>query len=146
MPDADDWARRRREDALAQADRLARRHAAETERARELVRTFVEQAVARGLTVRPLLAKAGDGPPTYRTGLDGWYMTRDGMFGVTTGGDWYTLVHPVSLRARLRGVRLQPGDPPLQVGAGARDGESIALDSLVALRLDAGDDWPVRGL
>jgi hypothetical protein len=43
-------------------------------------------------------------------------------------------------------VTLKPAEPPLQVGAGGRDGESIALSVLLAMRLDAGDDWPIYGL
>ena len=146
MADAQDWARRRREAAQEHADRLARRRAAETARARELIADFARQAQERGLTAGPLLARAGDGKPTYRTELVGWYLTRDGALGVTTDGDYYHLASSRSLKARLFGVRLVPAEPPLQVGAGGRDGESVALDVLLAMRLDAGDDWPVRGL
>ena len=145
MSDAQEWARRRRDAAGAQADRLARTRAAETARARELVLGFVDEARRRGLAAGPLLARAGEGRPTYRTGLVGWYLKRDGSLGVTTDGEYYHLGSPASLRARLLGVTLQPTDPPIQVGAGARDGESIALDRLLAMRLDAGDDWPVGG-
>lgn len=141
MPDAQEWARRRREAAEAHADRMARTRAAETVRAREMIRAFADEARRRGIRPQPLLARAGDGKPAYRTGLEGWYLTRDGSLGVTTDGDYYTLASPASLRARLFGVTLRPGDPPLQVGAGARDGESIALDVLLALRLRAGEDW-----
>ena len=146
MPDAQEWARRRREAAEAHADRMARTRAAETLRAREMIHAFADEARRRGLTPRPLLARAGDGKPTYRTGLVGWYLTRDGSLGVTTAGDYYSLASPVSLRARLFGVTLQPIDPPLQVGAGARDGESIALEVLLAMRLAAGDAWAIQGL
>jgi hypothetical protein len=146
MSDAQEWARQRREAAEAHADRMARTRAAETVRARELVHEFAGEARRRGLATRPLLALAGDGRPTYRTGLVGWYLTRDGSLAVTTDGDYFTLASPVSLRSRLFGVRLEPADPPLQVGAGARDGESIALNVLLAMRLDAGDDWPIYGL
>jgi hypothetical protein len=111
-----------------------------------MIRAFADEARRRDIPPRPLLARAGDGKPTYRTGLVGWYLTRDGSLGVTTDGDYYTLASPVSLRSRLFGVALQPADPPLQVGAGARDGESIALDVLLAMRLRAGDDWAVHGL
>jgi hypothetical protein len=144
MSDAQEWARRRRDAAQAHADRLARAHAAETERARELVHGFVERARERGLTAGPLLARAGDGGRTCRTGLVGWYLKRDGTLGVTTDGGYYRLVVPVSLRDRVLGTTLEPTDPPLQVGRGARDGESVALDVLLGMRLDAGDDWPVR--
>ena len=44
---------------------------------------------------------------------------------------------------RLSGVVLAPIEPRLQAGIGARDGESVALATLLELRLAAGDDWPV---
>jgi hypothetical protein len=62
---------------------------------------------------------------------------------VTTDGGYYSLTSPVSLRARLFGVELESIDPPLQVGAGARDGESVSLEVLLAMRLGAGNDWPI---
>jgi hypothetical protein len=146
MTDTQDWARRRREAAQEHADRLARRRAAETARAREMVADFARDARERGVTAGPLLARAGESKPMYRTGLTGWYLTRDGSLGVTSDGDYYHLTAPRSMQARLFGVHLEPAEPPLQVGAGGRDGESIALDVLLAMRLDAGDDWPIHGL
>ena len=146
MVGADDWARRRREAVQEHAERMARTRAAETAQAREMIQAFARTAREGGLSTVPLLARAGDGPPTYRTGLVGWYLTRDGSLGVTTDGDYYHLSSPAGLRARLLGVHLRPADPPLQVGRGARDGESMALDVLLALRLAAGDDWLVQGL
>jgi hypothetical protein len=147
MGDADsaEWARRRREAAQVQADRLTRRRELESERARELLRGFVAEAHRRNIPPGPLLARAGDGPPTYRTGLDGWYLTRDGAVGVDVEGRYYLLASPRSLRARMLGVTVPPSDPPLQVGAGGRDGESVALDALLAMRLDEGSDWSVPG-
>ena len=147
MGDADsaEWARRRRETAQVQADRLTRTREVESERARELLRGFVAEARRRGMTPGPLLARAGDGPPTYRTGLEGWYLTRDGAVAVDVDGQYYLLGSPRSLRSRMLGVTVPPSDPPLQVGAGGRDGESIALDALLTLRLDAGSDWRVHG-
>ncbi len=146
MTDGGDWAARRREAAQVHAERLERVRAEQTERARRMVEAFAAEATGRGLRTRPLLARPGEGPPTYRTGLTGWYLNRDGSLGVTPDGGYYVLVSPTSLRARFLGVTLQPADPPLQVGAGGRDGESIALDVLLELRLAAGDDWPVAGL
>jgi hypothetical protein len=32
------------------------------------------------------------------------------------------------------------------VTAGGRDGDSVAVDVLLALRLQAGNDWPIYGL
>jgi hypothetical protein len=146
MADAQEWARRRREAAQEHADRLARRRAAETARASEMIHDFAREAQARGIAAAPLLARAGDRKPTYRTGLIGWYLTRDGSLGVTTDGDYYHLAAPRSLKSQLFGVRLEPAEPPLQVGAGARDGESMGLDVLLAMRLNAGNDWPIHGL
>jgi hypothetical protein len=48
----------------------------------------------------------------------------------------------VRLRGRLAGVHVEPSDAPLQVGAGGRDGDSVALDVLLRLRLEAGSDFP----
>jgi hypothetical protein len=56
-------------------------------------------------------------------------------------GSFYILSVPGGLRARFTGVTVPPSDPPLVVGAGGRDGESIPLPDLLRLRLDAGDDW-----
>jgi len=39
---------------------------------------------------------------------------------------------------RWRRVQVTPTPPPLQVGRGARDGESVALDVLLETRLH----WP----
>ncbi len=111
-----------------------------------MIHDFAREAQARGITAAPLLARAGDRKPTYRTGLTGWYLARDGSLGVTTDGDYYHLAAPRSLNARLFGVHLEPVPPPLQVGAGGRDGESVALDVLLAMRLEAGNDWPIYGL
>jgi hypothetical protein len=44
--------------------------------------------------------------------------------------------------SRLRGVTIAPSEPPLVVGVGGRDGESMPLQQLLDLRLAAGDDWP----
>ena len=142
---AADWADGRRDAARIHVERLARAKAAETARARELIADFVARAVERAVATGPLLARSGGGGTTCRTGLTGWYLTRDGSIGVTPRGDYYGLAVPLGLRERLRGITLQPTDPPLQVGAGARDGESIALDVLLAMRLAAGDHWPIHG-
>jgi hypothetical protein len=146
MSEAGDWAAKRREAAQVHAERLERARAEQTGRARRMIEAFATQATQRGVRTRPLLARPGEGPPTYRTGLDGWYLNRDGSLGVTPDGGYYVLVSPRSVRSRFLGVTLQPADPPLQVGAGGRDGESIALDVLLDLRLSAADDWPVAGL
>ena len=104
---------------------------------------FVAAARERGIAPSPMLARGGDSHDTYRTGLDGWYLRRDGSLGIAEDGELYVLTVARSLRARLSGVRLEPSEPRLQAGIGARDGESVALATLLALRLAAGDDWAV---
>ena len=141
MPD--DWREQRRAAADAQAERAARARATEVEDARRLVAEFVSEARRRGLVTTELLVRAGDTSSTYRCGLVGWYLRRDGSLGVAEDGEMYVLTAPRSLRARISGLTMTPTQPRLQAGIGARDGESIALASLLALRLDAGDDWPI---
>jgi len=137
----EDWVRRRREAAGAQADRLARAEAAETVRAREQVAGFVARARSAGLPTEELRAVDAAGT-RYRTGVTGWVLRRDGRAGVGEDGAFYLLAVPLSgaekLGARLRGVRLQPSDPPLVWGRGGRDGDSIALQELLDRRLGAG--------
>lgn len=139
----DDWQARRREAADAQAARAARDRAAEVEKARALVAAFVAEARARGLATTPLRVRAGDSRDTYASGLVGWYLRRDGSLGVAEDGEMYVLTAPKRLRSRLTGVTLTPDEPRLQAGIGGRDGESVALASLLELRLAAGDDWPL---
>ena len=54
---------------------------------------------------------------------------------MSTEGDFYILTAPLGLRERLRGIRLTPSPPPMVLGAGGRDGDSIdlpdALDRLL---------------
>lgn len=139
----DDWAAQRRDAAAANAERAERIRAADVAAARELVAAFVRDARESGLGVQELLVRAGEGPSTYRCGLVGWYLRRDGSLGLTEDGEMYVLTAPKSLRAMFSGVRLDPVEPRTQAGIGARDGESIALSSLLAMRLAAGDDWPI---
>ena len=135
------WSDERRAAADAQASRAARQRADEVARAGKLVAGFVAEARARGIPASPLLARGGDSHDTYRTGLDGWYLRRDGSLGIAEDGGMYVLTVARSLRARFSGVRLEPSEPRLQAGIGARDGESVALATLLELRLAAGDDW-----
>ncbi len=140
--DEGEWRERRARAVTAHAEAENRRRAADTARARELVARFVAQATARNLRTVPLVALAYNGRTRYRTGLRGWYLKPDRSIAVTPAGEFYVLSVPPSVRARFTGATVRPADPPLIVGVGARDGESIALDALLRLRLEAGDDWP----
>jgi hypothetical protein len=137
-----DWQEQRRAAAADLADAAARRKAAESAEAARLIADFAEEARRRGLRDTELLGRGMGGRGTYRTGVRGWYLRRNRTLGVGLDGAFYVLSVPGGLRARLRGVALKPSDPPLVIGAGGRDGESIPLPDLLALRLSAGDDWP----
>ena len=66
----------------------------------------------------------------------------DRSVAIGTDGGYYVLSVPASLRAQFTGVAIEPQDPRLIVGEGARDGESMPLKTMLQMRLDAGNDWP----
>ena len=135
-----DWATRRGDAAAEQVARLDRERAAETAQARRLVEDFVAAAKAAGLPAVRLTAAAMNGRSRYRTGLTGWYLKRNGTVAVGEDGCYYLMSAPTSLASRVTGATVRPTDPPLVVGRGGRDGESIPLADLLALRLAAGAD------
>lgn len=123
----EDWPARRREAAAAQAEALAQRQASEHAAAARLLQDFVAEARRRGLAPVPLRARSYDGRHRYRTPLEGWYLKRNETVAVSTTGQFYVLGVPGSLRALVRGVEPEPTDPPLVLGKGGRDGESVDL-------------------
>lgn len=138
---SDDWAARRGDAAAEQVARLDRAKAAETEQARALLAGFVREARERGMPTVALKARAMNGRDLYRTGLTGWYLKRNGSLAVDEDGAFYVMSAPTRFSSRLRGTTVTPSDPPLVVGVGGRDGESMPLAELIALRLDAGETW-----
>lgn len=134
---ADDWRDQRAEAAEQHARSLRRRQAAEAAQARELLAGFVAEATRRGLAPVPLRAATYDGRARYRTDVEGWYLRRNESVAVGTDGEFYVLSVPRSLRARFTVAHVEPSDPPLILGKGARDGESI--DLVDALRIVLGD-------
>lgn len=141
-PDEDDrWREQRTAAAAEHAAAQQRRADDETGRARELLARFAAEATRRGLPVTRLKARGFDGKGSYETDVEGWYLRRNHTLGAGVDGSFYLLSVAGGLRARLRGATLTATDPPLVVGRGGRDGESIPLDELLTLRLAAGDDW-----
>ena len=138
----DDDAERRR---AARAERAGyhveaqrRRSEQESAQAQVLVDRFVARATEIGLATEQLTARPWSGGGRYRTGIVGWYLRRDRSMGVDRDGRYYQLVVAPERFGRWRTVRVSPSPPPLQVGRGARDGESVALDALLEMRLE----WP----
>ncbi|GAB2589303.1 hypothetical protein [Kribbella endophytica] len=135
------WRDRRRDAAAEQAAALDRRRAQETAKAHDLLVEFVQQAKAAGIEPEPLRAQVVGSGASYRTNLVGWYLKRNRSLAVDADGNFYLLGVRPSLKARLSGLQIEPSDPPLTVGLGARDGESMPLKQLLHLRLEAGPDW-----
>ena len=137
----DDAAKRRTErDSTASAyhiEALKRRGERESAEAQLLIDRFMVQARAAGLVTEELTARPWSGRGRYRTGVVGWYLRRDHSIGVGVDGGYYVLlVAPVRF-GRWRTVPVAPSPPPLEVGRGARDGESISLAALLQLRLQS---------
>lgn len=134
------WREQRQRIATVHAAAEEQRRVAEAAQARALIEEFVLAARARGLAPCRLTARGYDGA-RYRTALRGWYLRRDRTIAVGTDGAFYILTVPTSLRSRIAGVTPRPDQPRLVIGQGGRDGDSIPLDTLLRLRLDAGDAW-----
>ena len=137
--DDDSAERSRRDDRAERADyhvaEQQRRSARESAKAQVLVDSFVERAITAGVPAEELTARPWSGRGRYRTGVTGWYLRQDRSIGVGVDGGYYVLVVAPERFGRWRTVHLTPTPPPLQVGQGARDGESVALDVLLDLRM-----------
>jgi hypothetical protein len=101
---------------------------------------FVREMKERGVEPQPLRATVSGSGASYRTNVTGWYLRRNRTLGADSDGNFYILAVPAALKSRVLGVRILPSDPPLIVGLGARDGESMPLADLLRLRLDETDD------
>ena len=134
--------RQARENAEYHHAAAARAAEAEARRTAPMVAAFAEAMRSAGVEPTRLRARPYSGGGSLRTDVVGWYVRRDHRAAVGTDGRWYVLVVAPSLRGRLAGVHVEPTAAPLQVGAGGRDGDSVALDVLLRLRLDAGPDFP----
>lgn len=124
------------------ADALERRRQHEAREAGALVARFARQATEAGIPAERLTARAYSGTTRFRTQVQGWYLKRDRSVGVGTDGLFYVLSTHGGLAERFTGVTLAPADAPLELGKGARDGESIPLTEALAARLAAGAAWP----
>lgn len=122
-----DWAERRTEAAREHEARLHARQQLEHDRARVLLEEFTRVARAEGLPVEPLVVTGYGGRGRARSDVEGWYLRLDRAVGVGTDGEFYVLTAPLGVLDRVRGVRLQPSAPPLVIGAGGKDGDSIDL-------------------
>jgi len=136
MSEAEERQKERRVRAAEIGATHDRRRARESEQAQALVDRFVAEARRRGLPTEELLARPWSGRGRYRTGVQGWYLRRNRSVAVGADGAYYSLAVAPRRLGRWRRVTLHPSAPPLQAGEGGRDGESMALEELLLLRLD----------
>lgn len=113
-----------------------RRRQRESAQAQVLVDRFVQDAVRAGLPTEELTARPWSGGSRYRTGIQGWYLKRDRSVGISRDGGYYVLVVAPRRWGHWRTLHLDPVPPPLVVGEGGRDGESLALETLIRIRLE----------
>ncbi|GAA3565590.1 hypothetical protein GCM10022197_21830 [Microlunatus spumicola] len=127
----------RAEEAARRVELAALKDQAESREAQQLLDTFVVEARSRGIEPEPLRATLMDGHGV-KTDKLGWYLRKNKSVAVGDDGAYYVLTVPGGLRERLRGVRLTPSPPPLEVGRGGRDGETGDLAEFLRKRLEAG--------
>lgn len=140
--DSESWARQRSAAAAEHAASQERRKAAESQQARTIVAAFVREAQELGVAPQPLTASSYNGRGRYRTNLTGWYIRQNHSLAIGTDGEYYILNVPGSLRARLTAATVVPVEPPMVTGAGGGDGETVPLDELLRMRLEAGNSFP----
>lgn len=128
-------------DAFELAARLDRKRDAESRQAAVLVAQFAVDATAAGIEPVRLSARSYTGSARYRTSTYGWYLKRDRSVAVDTDGQFYICHAPASVLSLVRGVDIHPSDPPLELGKGARDGESMPMADALAKRLAGGNSW-----
>lgn len=132
----------RRDSAQRLAELADLRRRGEVAAARKLLERFVTDAVAAGIPPDMLAVQRPGRRRRIRTDSTGWYLRRDHSLAVTEHGDFVVLAQPLPWHAGLRGpVAVSASDPPLVVGRGGRDGDSIDLAELLLRRLDAGSDF-----
>jgi hypothetical protein len=132
----------RRDNARRLAELADLRRQGETVAARALLERFVTDAVGAGIPAGPLAVHRPGRRRRIRTDRTGWYLRRDHSLAVTEECDFVVLTRAMPWHAGLRGpVTVPPSEPPLVVGRGGRDGDSIDLAELLRRRLDAGTEF-----
>ena len=132
------WSNDRKAAADAHAEALARREAGESARARAMLRDFVAKARAQEIESEPLVVQGYGGKGRARSQVKGWYLRMDRSVGVGEDGEFYVLTAPLGVVDRIRGVKVTPREPPLVIGRGSGDGDSIDLADAISRVLAPG--------
>lgn len=142
----------RQDNALRRADLHRAAAGFEAEQAQVLIDEFIAQARELGIEPEPLRVQLSGGG-TARTDKKGWHIKVNQSVAIGEDGGYYILSMLGGLRERVRGVRLTPTQPALQVSRGGRDGETGDLADFLTRRLstrlngtnrDAEDGGPVQ--
>lgn len=121
------WAEQRTEAAAIQAARLAQRQDVEYRKAEVQLADFLPVVKAHGPAPVDLVVQGYGGRGEARTKLRGWYLRNNKTVALGTDGKFYVLIAPLSAWDKLRGVKVLPTRPPLIIGEGGKDGDSIDL-------------------
>jgi hypothetical protein len=63
--------------------------------------------------------------------VTGWYLKQNETVAVDVDANFYVLSVQGGLVARFTGTTITPSDPPLVLGLGGRDGESLDMSEAV---------------
>lgn len=125
------WREQKTLNAQHQADELARRQKRESDQAQVLLDRFVESAQAKGIEPVRLYARSYSGTSRYKTDVYGWYLKMNESVAVDTEGRFYVLSVQGGLLQRFTGATITPSAPPLVLGLGGRDGESLDMSEAI---------------
>ena len=129
---ANDWAAQRTEAAAIHAARLAERQSAEHERAEALLASFLPVVKAHGPAPVELVVQGYGGQGSAKSNLRGWYLRNNRTCALGTDGKFYVLIAPLNrFHPSFMKVKVAPTRPPLIIGEGGKDGDSIDLADAV---------------
>ena len=121
------FSERQASNARLRQEMLEQKQAAESAKAAAYLKRFVSAAKATGMEPVPLVVRGYGGKGSAKTPLKGWYLKNDHSLAVDEDGNYYVLNEQLSLKDRIKGLTPKPKPPPLILGAGGRDGESMDL-------------------
>lgn len=87
----------------------------------------MEAARKAGLAPEDLTVRGFGGKGRARSAIRGWELRRDGTIALGEDGRMYRMTADLGLLDRFRAVMPEAIDPPLVIGAGGRDGDSVEL-------------------
>jgi len=124
----DSWVHQRTQAAAIQASRLAERQDAEHRKAEALLAEFLPVVKARGPAPVELLVQGYGGQGSAKSNLRGWYLRNNRTCALGTDGKFYVLIAPLSrLHPRFMRINVRPTRPPMILGEGGKDGDTIDL-------------------